>query len=146
MPVQNDFAPHGAGQENSDQWVLVVDDEAMLRRFAVRILEDDGFRVHQATDGKEAFDLLVAGTLSVDVIVSDIVMPRMNGVELMMALSSSRPELPIVLMSGYGYPELSAQGIQPPCSVIPKPFAPDLLLAEVRRCAKRPGSTTAPHN
>jgi two-component system cell cycle sensor histidine kinase/response regulator CckA len=138
-----DNSTYGASaQVNVDQSVLVVDDEAVLRHFAVRILEEDGFRVLEATDGKEALDLVEAGE-PVDVLVSDIMMPRMNGVELMRALSRSHPQLPIVLMSGYAHMELSARGIEPPCSVLSKPFAPALLVAEVRRCVQRDGSPSA---
>ena len=69
-----------------------------------------------------------------DVVVTDIAMPRLNGVELLQALASLHPGLPVLLMSGYGVAELEQQGIAVPCAVLIKPFAPERLIAEVLRC------------
>jgi CheY-like chemotaxis protein len=114
--------------------VLVVDDEPTLRRIAVRILLDEGYLVHEAADGLEALDLIERSQVSPDAVVSDIVMPRLDGVELLRRLSLIRPDLPVVLMSGYGFEELAQRGIQAPCGVLAKPFPPERLVAEVRRC------------
>lgn len=117
--------------------VLVVDDEGAVRRFAVRVLEREGYTVHEARDGAEALEL-VRQTISFEVVISDIVMPRLNGVELMQALASSHPDLPMILMSGYATVALSELGIAAPCSILAKPFLPERLLEEVRRCIKPP--------
>ena len=117
-------------------WVLVVDDESAVRRFAVRVLELEGYRVREATDGAEALELLKQGGITVEVVVSDIVMPRLNGVELMQALSLSHPDLPVILMSGYAQGALLELGIAAPCAILPKPFPSDRLLEEVRRCSR----------
>ena len=122
---------------------LVVDDEAPVRRFAVRVLQHDGFRVLEAADGAEALELLQNQPESVDVVVSDIVMPRMNGVELMEALSVSYPQVPVVLMSGYAGNQLHELGIAAPCSIVAKPFSQERLLAEVHRCAGLGGGSSA---
>jgi two-component system cell cycle sensor histidine kinase/response regulator CckA len=117
--------------------VLVVDDESIVRRFASRVLSDAGYIVATAEDGAEALDLIRGLGQPVGVVVSDIVMPRINGVQLLEALSVSHPGLPIILMSGYAPTQLAERGIAAPCSVLSKPFAPELLLAEVRRCLDR---------
>jgi DNA-binding NtrC family response regulator len=75
--------------------------------------------------------------VSFDVVVSDIVMPRLNGVELMHALSATRPDLPVILMSGYATAALVDLGITPPCGMIAKPFPAERLVEEVRRCTRR---------
>src|SRR5918912_3051026 len=116
--------------------VLVVDDEGAVRRFAARVLERDGFGVLEATDGLHALEMMRDHGPSVDAVVSDIVMPRMNGVELMGALAASHPDLPVILMSGYATAALSEMGIASPCSILPKPFPAERLLAEVHRCLK----------
>ena len=116
--------------------ILVVDDEGAVRRFAGRVLEREGYTVREARDGAEALDLVRQGG-SFDVVVSDIVMPRLNGVELMQALASSHPDLPVILMSGYATAALSELGIVAPCSILAKPFPPERLLEEVRRCMRR---------
>ena len=92
----------------------------------------------EASDGAEALNLVQAEGASVEVVVSDIVMPRLNGVELMQALSVSHPGLPVILMSGYATAALSELGIAAPCSILTKPFPADRLLAEVQRCIRRP--------
>jgi DNA-binding NtrC family response regulator len=125
-------------------FILVVDDETAVRRFAARVLERDGFGVLEAVDGVEALEMVRDQGVSVAAVVSDIVMPRMNGVELMDALSVSHPDLPVILMSGYATAALSEMGIASPCSIVPKPFSAERLLAEVHRCiGQRNGGTTA---
>jgi CheY-like chemotaxis protein len=116
--------------------ILVVDDEGAVRRFALRVLEREGYRVVEARDGIEAFELIRQGH-AFDAVVSDIVMPRMNGVELMQALSTSSPGLPVILMSGYATGALAELGINAPCAILPKPFPAERLLQEVQRCTRR---------
>jgi DNA-binding NtrC family response regulator len=124
--------------------VLVVDDETAVRRFAARVLAREGFNVLEAADGLEALELVQDQKAPVDAVVSDIVMPRMNGVELMEALSVSHPGLPVILMSGYATAALSELGIATPCSIISKPFPAERLLAEVTRCLRlRDGGSSA---
>lgn len=118
------------------EYVLVVDDEPMIRWFAARVLREEGFEVHEATDGVVALELIHAGITDLDVVLSDIVMPRMNGVQLLQSLSTLRPELPVILMSGYGIAQLAELGIASPCGVLGKPFSPEALVAEVRRCIR----------
>src|SRR4051812_17100805 len=101
MKTIDEFSPTTPGQGRAAASVLLVDDETAVRRFAARVLERAGYTVFEAVDGTEALDLLQNGAAAVDMVVSDIVMPRLNGVELMQALAASRPDLPVLLMSGY---------------------------------------------
>jgi two-component system cell cycle sensor histidine kinase/response regulator CckA len=119
--------------------ILVVDDEPVVRRFATRVLEAEGFLVSQAADGAEALRLLREAVPAVDAVVSDIVMPRLNGVELLQVLSSTHPHLPVLLMSGYAHRELEGMGIAAPCAILAKPFAPERLVEELRRCLRGAG-------
>ena len=123
----DDLAPAGPA-------ILVVDDEPTVRRFTSRVLREAGYGVREAVDGLEALSLIRSGVVQLDAVVSDIVMPRMNGVELLRSLSLERPRLPVILMSGYDMNHLTRLGIATPCSVLSKPFPPESLLAEVRRC------------
>ena len=143
MKTLNEFShapPMGAGAGLS---VLVVDDETAVRRFAVRVLDRDGYDVLEATDGAEALEVVQSQKAPIDVVVSDIVMPRLNGVELMQALSLSHPDLPVILMSGYATAALSELGIATPCSILTKPFPAERLLAEVHRCVRGRGGSSA---
>jgi CheY-like chemotaxis protein len=122
--------------------VLVVDDEDLVRRILVRMLREEGFGVHEAPDGHEALEVIRAALDLFDVVVSDIVMPRVSGVELVGALATLCPDLPCILISGYAASELAELGFGPLCGVLSKPVAREVLLAEVRRCLrKRPADT-----
>ena len=123
-----------SGAFSRGEHVLVVDDEANVRRFTARVLESDGYLVHEAGDGQEALSLLRSHDPTIDCVVSDIVMPRLNGVELLQAIADDLPGLPVILMSAYGAAQLADRGISSPCAVLAKPFSPERLLGEVRRC------------
>ncbi len=105
-----------------------------MRQLAARILYEEGYRVHEAVDGRDALDFIERGHVLLDAVVSDIVMPRLNGVQLVESLARSHPDLPILLMSGYGIDELAQRDIASPCGVLGKPFTPERLLSELRRC------------
>ena len=117
----------------------MVDDEPVVRRFATRVLEAEGFLVSQAVDGAEALRLVREEVPGIDAVVSDIVMPRLNGVELLQALSSTHPHLPVLLMSGYASRELEGMGIAAPCAILAKPFTPERLVEALRRCLRGAG-------
>jgi DNA-binding NtrC family response regulator len=117
--------------------VLVADDESAVRRFVVRVLEHEGYTVAEARDGAEALEILKLERSTFSVVVSDIVMPRLNGVELMQELSVLLPGLPVILMSGYATAALAELGIAAPCSILPKPFPSERLIDEVRRCVRK---------
>jgi two-component system, cell cycle sensor histidine kinase and response regulator CckA len=144
MQTLDEFSRSSPTRAGAGVSVLVVDDETAVRRFAVRVLQREGYDVLEAADGLEALEMLRAGKVTVDLIVSDIVMPRMNGVELMQAVTESDPRIPVVLMSGYATAALSELGIATPCSIVPKPFPAERLLAEVHRCVRgRGGGSSA---
>ena len=117
--------------------ILVVDDEAMVRRFAARILTEGGYAVVEAGDGAEALDLVIRESLQLDLVLTDVMMPRLSGVELLEHLSVVAPSLPVVLMSGFSAGDLTTRGISVPCGLLSKPFPPDRLLDEVRRCLEQ---------
>jgi len=137
MKTVNELSASVSARSGSAVSLLVVDDETAVRRFACRVLERAGYAVFEATDGVEALQLIQSQVTPFEAVISDIVMPRMNGVELMQALSEAEPELPVILMSGYATAALSELGIATPCSILPKPFSGERLLAEVQRCIRR---------
>ena len=67
----------------------------------------------------------------------DLIMPRLNGVQLVQILSVETPELPFVLISGYAPPELAAFGVVAPCGVLAKPLVEEVFLAQVKRCLRQ---------
>jgi two-component system cell cycle sensor histidine kinase/response regulator CckA len=136
MKTVDEVSPASPGRAGAGVCVLLVDDEMAVRRFASRVLQREGYDVTEATDGAEALDLVQARGGSFAIVVSDIVMPRINGVELVQALAVSHPDLPVVLMSGYATSALAELGIAAPCGILPKPFPAERLLAEVQRCIR----------
>ena len=137
MKILDDVSSPALSRAGTSFSILLVDDEGAVRRFASRVLEREGFSVFQASDGAEALELVKQGQTPIDVVVSDIVMPRLNGVELMQALSDCRPELPVILMSGYATGALAELGITAPCAILAKPFPAERLVEEVRRCTRK---------
>jgi two-component system cell cycle sensor histidine kinase/response regulator CckA len=120
--------------------VLVVDDEDIIRSLMKRTLEDAGYAVLLARNGREALDALARQRGAVDLVLSDLVMPVMSGRELGQRLAAEHPHLPVVWMSGH--PKDSAPAA--PGSVgtelfLQKPLAPDLLVETVGRALERRG-------
>jgi two-component system cell cycle sensor histidine kinase/response regulator CckA len=109
--------------------VLVVEDDAAVRTMTGRMLINAGYRVHTAADGREALALL-AQSGQVDVIVTDVRMPYVNGYDLAAQLSGDYPHVPIVFMSGF---DIHLGSLALPGPVLPKPFRADQLTDCVER-------------
>jgi two-component system cell cycle sensor histidine kinase/response regulator CckA len=113
--------------------ILVVDDEPDVRLIIRRLLDEQGYQVHEAGDGLQALEMVRAAPDLLDLVVSDLVMPRLNGIQLVQVLSVESPEIPFLLISGYAAPELAQFGIVAPCGTLAKPLVEDVFLAEVKR-------------
>ena len=80
---------------------VLAEDEEPLRRAAARMLRDAGYEVVEAADGATALALATDGAHSIDLVLTDVMMPAMTGTELAAQLRSERPDLPLLMMSGY---------------------------------------------
>lgn len=109
--------------------VLVVDDEPILRRFVAQVLTAAGYEVLTAVDGREAQAIAEHADAALDLVLTDIRMPNLDGLELGRALAALRPQLPVIYMSGFGPPAADMSALR----FIAKPFHPDELLAEMHR-------------
>ena len=119
----------GRGQET----VLVVEDEAAVRSLAARTLASLGYNVLEAATGGEALGIARRHEGAIDVLVSDVVMPGMNGPAVAEAVAAARPGVRIVFMSGYTDQAIEAEHLGMEGAVLlPKPFDPDLLGRTVR--------------
>jgi two-component system, cell cycle sensor histidine kinase and response regulator CckA len=112
--------------------VLVVDDTQAVVDIARRVLERAGHTVHVAANGEEAMDMLSSLDADVDVVVSDVVMPRMGGARLLTYLQMEYPDVPVVLMSGHSDRELSEPARSQAHAFLAKPFTPEELVRAVR--------------
>jgi len=110
--------------------ILLVEDEDALRRAAIRLLSRHGYRVLEARDGEEARALYADHAHEVDLVLTDVVMPRMSGLALYDELRRSGATVPFVFMSGYIHREPGGAGSLPEgVPFIPKPWSiEDLLL------------------
>jgi len=116
---------------------LVVEDEPTVRATAVRTLKEAGYTVHEASQGQEALDILDQPSGSVDLIITDLGMPVMDGHELAKRVRATRPDLPILYMSGYG----DSGKVSP---FLPKPFSPDELIQRVGKMLAAGNRTIPP--
>ncbi len=112
--------------------VLVIDDEAAIREVAHRVLTSAGYRVVTAVNGHEALRLLGDPEMTADLVLTDVVMPGMTGAAFAAQAHASRPDLPVLFMSGYEPQGAAAEGWPDPgAQVISKPFSRAALLARV---------------
>jgi CheY-like chemotaxis protein len=122
-----------AAAPGGDETVLLVEDEEMVRNLARRVLERQGYRVVVAASGAEALRLFSERGAEIDLLLTDVVMPQMNGRELHEILKRSRPDLKAVFMSGYTEDVIARHGvIEPGMHFLQKPFSVDLLIRKVR--------------
>ena len=117
--------------ENKPVTVLVVDDEPAIREIVAMLLEDEGYLVRHAKDGVEA--LAAVDDDSIDLVVSDVVMPRLDGASLVRKLRRRGHLIPVVLMSAV-YADVDLPGVR----FVPKPFEIDRLLGTVASALKPP--------
>ena len=124
MPATVAALPRGS------ETVLVVEDEAVVRRFVQETLERQGYRVLTAEDATNALAQLRNGT-AVDVLLTDVVMPKMSGRELAQRLVATRPEVKVLYMSGYTEDAVVHAGAAAG-SFLAKPFGRADLVRKVR--------------
>ncbi len=112
--------------------ILVAEDDSAVREFVSRALRRDGHDVTGVPDGLEALEALAGG--SFDMLLSDIVMPELDGIALALKVAKDYPSLPILLMTGYAAERQRAHNLDALIhEVIPKPFT----LKDIRAAAAR---------
>ena len=121
--------------EKSDNFetVLVVEDEEIVRELVCEVLEEQGYNVICAPDGVEA--LSVAGKFDgmIHLLVTDVIMPHMNGHELAVKLSALRPDMKVLYVSGYSDNDIGDHGVlDPRYELLQKPFTPQTLARKIR--------------
>lgn len=140
--MSNDVTPQKTPllpQEGATPVLLVVDDDANIRQIIKLLLESAGYRVFCATDGQEAVKMLAGQTF--DLVLTDMLMPGSDGLELLSAIKKSRSPIKVLVMSGGGMigvadylkvaKKLGAHG------VLEKPFTSETLLSTVADLLKK---------
>jgi PAS domain S-box-containing protein len=118
--------------------ILLVEDDSTLRALVARVLKRRGYTVHVAGSGVEALVIASDPALILDAVITDVVMPGMNGRELVEKLLESRPGMGSLLMSGYTDDDVLRRGVlQGETAFLQKPFTPDQLSRKVRAVLDR---------
>lgn len=113
--------------------ILVAEDEAGVRSLTREVLEKYGYRVLEAANGEEALAVSDQHPGTVDLLLSDVVMPRMGGPELAQALLQRRPSVKVLYMSGYtDHPLVRLGVVDAGVAFLQKPFTPTLLVSRIR--------------
>jgi PAS domain S-box-containing protein len=113
--------------------ILLVEDEWTVRDLALEILEEAGYQVLVARDPEEALEIAKERAEEIELMISDVVMPGMSGLELARRLRGAAPQLRILLMSGYPDSALASRGaLDPEFPMLRKPFSADTLRSSVR--------------
>ncbi len=121
--------------------ILVVDDEAIVRVSCKRILEPEGFPVDVASDGYEALELIKKN--SYDIIITDLKMPKMDGLEVLHWIKENSPSSKVIVITGFSTPEIAEKSVSAGAiRYLEKPFTPETLLEVVRSVASLPRHQT----
>ncbi len=142
-PVVTEEGPREEPVRRGTETILLVEDEAGVRKLVRDVLEQRGYHVLEAGSGDEAL-AVAAKHDRIDMLLTDVVMPRMGGRELAHELTRLRPGLPVLFLSGYTDEVIADQKILGTgADFLQKPFAPDVLARKIREILDRPAGNKA---
>jgi hypothetical protein len=138
LPAAGEPADAGPPQDPERPTLLLVEDEPALRTLVVTMLEDEGYLILQAGNGLDAIAVAERHRGDIDLLLTDVVMPRMSGPELAQKLRALRPGVEVLFMSGYNDSRLVHRGVEEArANLLVKPFSPEELVAKVAELAGR---------
>jgi two-component system cell cycle sensor histidine kinase/response regulator CckA len=126
-------SPAGGVNHGGSETILLVEDDVSLRHLALRVLRRAGYTVLEAQSSRQAIALGASHPGRIDLLLTDVVMPDLNGRTVAERLTTHRPDLRVLYMSGYTDDDVMRRGItaaQTP--FMQKPFRPDELMSRVR--------------
>jgi CheY-like chemotaxis protein len=133
-------ADRAAAPARGTETVLLVEDEDSVRLLASRVLTERGYVVLEARNGREALRVLERPEHEIDLLLTDVVMPDMGGVELTERVRRDHPDLRIVYMSGYTEGDKLQPSVRSsPYPFLQKPFSPESLAIRIREALDRVG-------
>ncbi len=124
--------PRAGRQAPQDEQILVVEDDPAVRLLVVEVLSDLGYQVIEAADGAAALEHLKSGQ-RIDLLITDVGLPGMNGRQLADLARERREALPVLFMTGYAAQAASAGFLEPGMDLISKPFSVDTLIRHVHQ-------------
>ncbi|MFA7257284.1 MAG: response regulator, partial [Kiritimatiellales bacterium] len=138
VEAQDDEAESEKSVEAGSEWrgygtALVADDEEAIRNITAALLQRFGFRVITAADGFETVDLYTENAEQITLLLMDLNMPRLNGIEAVLRIRHINPKVPVLFMSGYPREQVMERfGRQPHTDFVRKPFQSSELLTGIR--------------
>ena len=132
-PVETSTAPSLPAPPGGVETILVVEDEPAVRTLAVQVLRARGYQVQEAINGEEALRLVKGREREIALLITDVIMPQMNGKELADRLQGIHPDLKILYASGYTENTIVHHGVlEPGVTFLSKPYTPTVLARKVR--------------
>lgn len=119
-----------------ERTLLLVDDDPFLRRATGRVLKREGYLVLEAEDGARALEVAAAHGASIDLLVTDVMMPKIGGRELAEKLVETYPGIGVVFISGYATPEVEAEILASGHRYLHKPFSSNELVELLRELSE----------
>lgn len=133
VPDPDLLAARTTDARGSNETILLAEDDAEVRGYVAETLRDLNYRVIEAHDSSEALAVVAQGDVRIDLLLTDVVMPGVNGRELANRARGLRPNLRILFMTGYSQDAIVHQGrLDPDIELIEKPFRRDTLAVRVR--------------
>jgi two-component system cell cycle sensor histidine kinase/response regulator CckA len=132
-PLAGEAVQAGPPPALGSETILVVEDQTDVRRLTALILKQQGYNVLEAADGTEALALISQHAAPIHLLLTDLVMPGMNGRQLAEQIKTLRPGVKVLYTSGYDEDMVANRGLMDEgVAYIPKPFGPDDLAQKVR--------------
>ncbi len=115
--------------------ILVVDDDPLIRSMCKKVVESHGFSPIMAENGEEALNIFRANHNAIALVVSDISMPVMNGIDMAHHMFALKPHSNMILMTGYTA-QVVLGDLKKLCALLYKPFTPRQLIEAIQKCLK----------
>jgi PAS domain S-box-containing protein len=131
------LAPARQLERRGAETLLIVEDEPSVRSLVASALRHDGYRLLIASSAEEALAAADAHDGPIDLLLTDAIMPGKSGVELANLMTSRRPGIPVIVMSGYTEETLELPGVKEPIALLQKPFTPRELRRRIREVLDR---------
>ena len=133
-PVHRQIAKQEPPVLTGSETIILAEDEEAIRSLIAKMLEDSGYRVITASDGEAALAAARATNGPIDLILTDVVMPRLSGPETVRRLREYRPDMKVIFMSGYSdETSLRAMVTNTKAEILEKPFTRQLMLSAIRK-------------
>lgn len=130
--LREDPVPSSDPTTEESSTILLVEDEETVRKVIERLLRKLGYEVESASDAEEAIEIFADRNDEFDLVLTDVVMPGLTGVEMSEVLKEQRPNMKFLFTSGYTSKELGGNPEAPPEPFLPKPFSMEELSRSVR--------------